>query len=403
MASCHSPRVAVGVAERLELLEMGELPHVDLCGEVPADRAARASRPARGSRPGATRRRRTGPSPAARAAPGACPPRTWKTTASVTWAGVFAREAETLVDSVIVIDSEAKTSRGLSVKRRQQPNTCDLVIVGGGVAGLYAALCVAREARVTCFEGAAALVGQLPGAGRCRRSDRRGRRSCLARRGHDPTRAGASAGRVRSPPSLPRRPRGSPTSSDLGVEFDAELGLEGGHSRARVVHAEGAETGRRSPRVLRSACSSHPRISVGEGERCRGPLDARTAVASASARRTDSIAAHATLLATGGAAALWERTTNPLGAIGDGIAMAYRAGAAVADLEFVQFHPTALVGSRLSPERGAARSGRAARRRRGAPLHRRARAARRRRPGDRRARHCAARSARDRPRPLPDS
>jgi L-aspartate oxidase len=55
------------------------------------------------------------------------------------------------------------------------------------------------------------------------------------------------------------------------------------------------------------------------------------------------IAAPATILATGGFAALWERTTNPLGALGQGLALAYRAGAALADLEFVQFHPTAMV------------------------------------------------------------
>ncbi len=57
--------------------------------------------------------------------------------------------------------------------------------------------------------------------------------------------------------------------------------------------------------------------------------------------------ARAVLLATGGYSALWGRTTNPPGSVGEGISMAYRAGAAVADLEFVQFHPTALVGSSL--------------------------------------------------------
>ena len=60
-----------------------------------------------------------------------------------------------------------------------------------------------------------------------------------------------------------------------------------------------------------------------------------------------SIRARSVLLATGGYAALWGRTTNPPGSVGEGIAMAYRAGAAVADLEFVQFHPTALAGSSL--------------------------------------------------------
>ena len=73
-----------------------------------------------------------------------------------------------------------------------------------------------------------------------------------------------------------------------------------------------------------------------DDERCVGVVTDRRAVA-----------ARATLLSTGGAAALWERTTNPAGAVGDGMAAAYRAGAALADLEFVQFHPTTLVDSSL--------------------------------------------------------
>jgi L-aspartate oxidase len=109
------------------------------------------------------------------------------------------------------------------------------------------------------------------------------------------------------------------------------------------VHAGGAATGRQIAHALAERVVAHPRISVREdealalwssGSRCVGVTTGRGAITS-----------RATLLATGGAAALWERTTNPAGAVGEGIAMAYRAGAGVADLEFVQFHPTALRGS----------------------------------------------------------
>jgi len=113
----------------------------------------------------------------------------------------------------------------------------------------------------------------------------------------------------------------------LGVEFDDGLGREGGHSRSRVVHAGGAETGRRIAEVLAARVREHPRIRVDE-------------------RRVDSVAdvpARAVVLATGGYAALWERTTNPRGAVGEGLMLARAAGAELADLELVQFHPTALL------------------------------------------------------------
>jgi L-aspartate oxidase len=133
---------------------------------------------------------------------------------------------------------------------------------------------------------------------------------------------------------------------ELGVEFDDDLGLEGGHSRRRVVHAGGAATGDRVARKLAERVLRHPRIEVAEGERMRELwTDGDRCLGVVTESRT--LSARATLLATGGAAALWKRTTNPPGAVGDGIAAAYRAGAAVADLELTQFHPTALVDSSL--------------------------------------------------------
>jgi L-aspartate oxidase len=132
----------------------------------------------------------------------------------------------------------------------------------------------------------------------------------------------------------------------LGVPFEPTLGLEGGHSRNRIFHCDGAATGARISRVLAERVLEHPRIRVAEGERVVSlwTQDGRV-VGAVTDRR--AVAGRATLLATGGMAALWARTTNPRGALGEGVALAYRAGAAVADLELVQFHPTALPVSGL--------------------------------------------------------
>jgi L-aspartate oxidase len=134
---------------------------------------------------------------------------------------------------------------------------------------------------------------------------------------------------------------------ERGVVFDRDadgelaLGLEGGHTRRRIVHAGGSQTGHEITSKLAAMAAAEPRIAVRErtsaialwsdGRRCHGVLTDRGA-----------IAAPATVLATGGAAALWRRTTNPWGAIGAGPVFAAAAGADLADLEFCQFHPTAV-------------------------------------------------------------
>lgn len=128
---------------------------------------------------------------------------------------------------------------------------------------------------------------------------------------------------------------------DLDPNGELSLGLEGGHTRRRIVHSGGSATGHEITSKLAAMVAAEDGIAVYErasmtalwsdGERCHGVL-------------TDDgrIAAAATVLATGGAAALWRRTSNPWGAIGAGPTMAAAAGADLADLEFCQFHPTAL-------------------------------------------------------------
>ena len=131
------------------------------------------------------------------------------------------------------------------------------------------------------------------------------------------------------------------------MRFDTEpggglgLALEGGHSARRIVHAGGAQTGRAITGRLAELVAAQPRVEVleetsavalwSDGSRCCGVVTDAGAVA-----------ARATVLATGGGAALWQRTTNPWGAIGAGAVLAHAGGADLADLEFCQFHPTAL-------------------------------------------------------------
>src|SRR5689334_18616153 len=229
----------------------------------------------------------------------------------------------------------------------------DVAVIGAGAAGLYAALCAAREGAFV------ALVSAAPLAQTASYWAQGGLAATFAPDDSfelhltDTERAGR--GLVRRAAALTLVQEAPDCVNDLqalGVRFDADrfgrlaLGLEGGHSVRRVVHAGGSATGRRVVRQLSALAAADPQIDVLEGARaralwidegrCRGLVcDGRIVLA----RR-------GVLLSTGGAAALWQRTTNPPGSQGIGLLLAHQAGAALADLELLQFHPTAVIGVR---------------------------------------------------------
>ncbi len=135
-----------------------------------------------------------------------------------------------------------------------------------------------------------------------------------------------------------------------GAEFDREgtklaFTREAAHSKSRILHAHGDSTGKELMRILLNKIRTYPSVKkysftftvdliVRDGE-CLGAYMVRDG-------ETSYIFSKATILATGGAGQIYERTTNPTVATGDGMAIAFRAGAILEDMEFVQFHPTSL-------------------------------------------------------------
>jgi len=211
---------------------------------------------------------------------------------------------------------------------RQKREVCDVVVAGAGVAGLSAALAAADA-------GASVLMLAKESHRRSNSYAAQGGVAAAVGADDDPALHAAdtlAAGRGLCRPSAVRllteeAPLRITELQRLGVRFDDGLGREGGHSRDRVVHAGGADTGRHIAEVLTTRAREHPRVRIVEGER----------ITTLTSRRGSAL-----VLATGGYAALWARTTNPRGAVGDGLLLAHAAGAALADLELVQFHPTAL-------------------------------------------------------------
>lgn len=225
----------------------------------------------------------------------------------------------------------------------------DVVVVGGGAAGFWAAIRAAEEGASVC------LISRKPLSESSSYWAQGGLAAAL-----DPSDSAEehaadtiSAGRGLCRESAVRylaeqAPAAVGDLIDRGIDFDRDqsgelqLALEGGHSRRRIVHSGGSATGHHLTASLSRLVSEHPSITVFEetsaialasdGERCFGVLTDR-----------GLIQAGSTMLATGGAAALWSRSSNPWGAIGAGPVLASQAGAELADLEFCQFHPTCLL------------------------------------------------------------
>ena len=230
----------------------------------------------------------------------------------------------------------------------------DVAVVGAGAAGLYAAL-------VAAAAGAhVVLVSSSPLAQSASYWAQGGIAAALA--ADDSVelhlRDTLKAGRALSRESAARvlcadSPARVQHLRELGVSFDADrhgalaLGLEGGHSHRRVVHAGGSATGRRITRDLSALAALDDSVRVLERTSAVSLATADGRCVGVHTRDADgravAVRARATILATGGAAALWARTTNPAGVVGAGMTLALAAGAALADMEFQQFHPTALV------------------------------------------------------------
>ncbi len=226
-----------------------------------------------------------------------------------------------------------------------------LVVVGAGIAGLSLALSAAPRPVVLVSRGhggretASALAqgGVAAALGSDDGPERHARDTIIAGAGHNDAALVAWLAAQAAPAIA--------WLAAQGVEFDRDgqgwrLGREGGHDRDRIVHAQGDATGRAIVAALarRAAAATHIRwlgghTLLGLGQQAAGVAGVRLADPQGS---PVELPCDDVVFATGGPGALFAATTNPAGADGAGLALALAAGASGRDLEFVQFHPTAL-------------------------------------------------------------
>jgi L-aspartate oxidase len=244
-------------------------------------------------------------------------------------------------------------------------NDSDFLVLGSGVAGLFYALRVAQHGRVavvTKKEAVQSATNFAQGGIAAVVSNE----DSFESHAQDTMNAGAGLCHEDVVNFVVERGRAAIEAlGKLGVEFDREgsggtqgsaefeLGREGGHTVRRVLHHRDA-TGREIERALLARARAHPNITLLEDHCAIDLLTTRGAglpgpnrslgayVLDAKTGQVERFRARATFLATGGAGKVYLYTSNPDIATGDGMAMAYRAGAALANMEFFQFHPTCL-------------------------------------------------------------
>lgn len=251
----------------------------------------------------------------------------------------------------------------MSQPRHQEPFRRDVLVIGSGIAGLHYALRVAEHASV-------AIVTKKRAADSATNWAQGGIAAVLSGEdsfeSHVQDTLSAGAGLCHEDVVrhvVERGPAMIEALSKLGTAFDRssgpgaeapfELGREGGHSHRRILHHRDA-TGAEIERVLLARARAHPNIDLFENHCGVDLLTSRRAglpgpervlgayVLDAHTGSVERFGARVTLLATGGAGKVYLYTSNPDIASGDGMAMAYRAGASLANMEFVQFHPTCL-------------------------------------------------------------
>jgi L-aspartate oxidase len=225
------------------------------------------------------------------------------------------------------------------------------LVVGSGIAGLHTAWRASQHGDVllltkrSLFDSATAYAqGGIAAALGAGDSPTLHRRDTLAA-GAALCDAAAVEVLVEEGPARVRELQTAGAEFDLDPSGQLELGREAAHSTNRIVHAHGDQTGAEVARTLIERVRASTRIRVLERARVLDLIVSRGAAAGVKASiagKPVEIVADATVFATGGSGQVFRYTTNPMVATGDGYAIAHRAGVTLADMEFVQFHPTAL-------------------------------------------------------------